>query len=74
MAQVTARPSRADVERLLKKHSALRAIRDARTGDLYVWNAEEALHEEVLRQLGLTELGENVGQILSIQDFDKLTK
>jgi hypothetical protein len=72
--QVYEQPTRETVAKLLSTGSGtLRAVRDTRNGDLYVWDAEEALHEEAIRHLRLTDFAENVGQIHSLQDFDCMT-
>ena len=69
--EVLERPTKSDIAELLKRGSGTaRVIRDTRTGDLFVWDAEEALHEEVIRHLGLSDSAENMGQIHSVRDFE----
>jgi hypothetical protein len=43
-----------------------------RDGALYLWDAEQALHEEAIRGLGLGDHAENLGQIHSVKDFKRL--
>jgi hypothetical protein len=72
--EIYERPTRDDVARLLNQGSrTLRAIRDIRTGDFYVWDAEQALHEQAIHHLGLSEFAENMGQIHSLRDWEWLT-
>jgi len=72
--RVFERPDQRDIASLLKQGShVLRAIRDTRSGDLYVWDAESALHEQIIRQLGLSDFAENLGQIHSLADFERLS-
>lgn len=66
-------PSPGDVARQLKQGSGtLRAVRDIRTGDIYTWDAEAALHEEAIRRLGFGDFAENLGQIDSVAKFTAL--
>jgi hypothetical protein len=69
--RVYEQPTRKDVAELLRKGSGkLRAVRDTRDGALYVWDADEALHDEALRYLGLIDVAESMGIIHRIADFD----
>lgn len=70
--KITVRPTSTDIARLLRQHNALRALRDARTGDLYVWEAEAGAHNDAIRQLG-GDMLESVGFIFTLEDFKKLT-
>ena len=49
-----------------------RAIRDNRTGELYVRDASLGLHDEVISHLGLKDTGESMGIISSVDDFEWL--
>ena len=72
--RVLERPTRADIAREIKQGSGvLRAVRVASSGDIYVWDAEHGLHEEVIRHLGLGDMVENLGQIHSPDDLSRLT-
>lgn len=70
--QVYQRPSKADVAKLLKKHGSLRALKDHRSGDVYVFDAEAGLHEDAIRHLG-GDMIDNAGTIHSTDDFLRLT-
>lgn len=73
--EVLKAPTAKDISRQLKTGSGvLRAVRDTRTGDLYAWDAEHALHEEAIRRLGLGDWAENLGQIQSVENFARLSR
>lgn len=57
-----------------KNSPAFRMLRDACTGDIYLWNAEDALHEEVVRQLALGDNVENLGQVYTWADYKKKSR
>ena len=70
---VLARPTDDEVAQALAEGSGtLRAIRDAHSGDLYVWDAELMLLEQAIRHLGLGDHAENLGQLYSVSDFRRL--
>lgn len=71
--EVHEQPTAKDIAKQIKGGSGtLRAVRDTRTGDIYTWDAETALHEEAIRHLGLGDHAENLGQIHSVDDFKRL--
>ena len=67
-------PSRREIAKELKRSGFLRVLRDHQTGDVFMWPGEEALHEEVIRQLGLSDRTENLGQVTSLDDLTKLAE
>ena len=71
--EVLEQPNERDIARQLKQGSGtLRAVRDTRSGDIYTWDAERALHEEAIRHLGLGDYAENLGQVDSLAKFRQL--
>ena len=61
-------PTRQDVATLLEaaRGGALRAAKDHRTGDVYVWDAADATHIQMLGHLGLI-MGVSLGVIWSVE-------
>lgn len=68
-------PTLEDVASLLRaaKGGALRAAKDYKTGDIYIWDAEDALHRPMIEHLGLI-MGDSLGIIWSVEQAKDLFK
>lgn len=71
--EVIRNPTKQDIADLLRtaRGGALRAAKDYRTGDIYVWDAEAALHEPMIKHLGLL-MGDSLGIIWSVEQAEAL--
>ena len=74
-ATATRNPTLQDIATLLKaaKGGALRAAKDFRTDDVYVWDAADATHNQMLGHLGLI-MGDSLGVIWSVEQAKDLLK
>lgn len=64
-------PTRDQAENLLRRarYGAMRGLRDPDTGRLYIWDAADAIHHQVAREIGITE---DVYERLEFGDVDTL--
>lgn len=51
---------------------AARAAKDYSTGDIYVWDGERALHNDVIGQLPQNGMVDSAGTLWSYDDYKKL--
>lgn len=60
--EVVRNPSGADIRRMVEASpgGSLRACKDMRNGDLYVWDAAASTHRPMIERLGL-EMGDSAG-------------
>jgi len=67
-AAVIRNPTLQDIATLLEaaRGGALRAAKDYRTDDVYVWDAADALHREMIEHLDLI-MGDSLGIIWSVE-------
>lgn len=66
-------PTKTDVEDVLRDRAFMRVLYEIKTGDLIAWPGNEWLHQEMLRELNLTEdMADNLGTIRSFEDMEKL--
>jgi hypothetical protein len=72
MVNVVRNPTKRDVSKLLKesKGGALRVARDCNTDDLYVWDSEAALHNDVIRKFNL-EYADSGGVAFGFDDLEE---
>jgi len=68
-------PTLQDITTLLEaaQGGALRAAKDYRTGDVYVWDAADATHNQMLGHLRLI-MGDSLGVIWSVEQARDLLK
>ena len=66
-------PTRDQAENLLRrsKYQSMRGLRDPETGKLYIWDANDAIHHQVARELGITD---DVYERLEFDDVGALRK
>jgi len=74
-ATATRNPTLQDIATLLKaaKGGALRAAKDYRKGEVFVWDAADALHQPMIQHLGLI-MGDSLGVIWSVEQAKDLLK
>ncbi|CUW37170.1 protein of unknown function [Magnetospirillum sp. XM-1] len=72
MVNVLKNPSEKEVARLTRGGAIFRAAKDYVTGDLYLWEAEAASHNEVIERIGNYGNVDSVGQVGSAADYRKL--
>jgi hypothetical protein len=53
---------------------AARAARDHSTGDIYVWDGERALHNDVIQNLPQNGMVDSAGALWSYEDYKKLRR
>lgn len=71
--EVLRNPKATDAGKMIREHGPLRAVRDANTGDVYVWPGEAALHHDVIQQLGrYSSMLDDAGVIYSPRDLRAL--
>ena len=72
---VTRNPTLQDIATLLEaaRGGALRAAKDDRTDDVYVWDAAVATHIQMLGHLGLI-MGRSLGLIKSLDQARRILK
>lgn len=74
MLDVFRNPTKSELNRLFKQHGALRAAKDHSTGDVYVWQAEGALHNEVISSLPQNGTIDSAGILWDASDYGRLRK
>ena len=53
---------------------AARAAKDHSTGDIYVWDGERALHNDVIQNLPQNGMVDSAGTLWSYEDYKKLRR
>ena len=71
----TRNPTLQNIATLLEaaQGGALRAAKDFRTDDVYVWDAADATHNQMLGHLGLI-MGDSLGVIWSVEQARRVLK
>ena len=72
MVEIFRNPTIAEVKRLTKDGTTLRAAKDYRNGDIYLWDASGALHNEAIAQLGNFGYIDSVGQVCDAASYRRL--
>jgi hypothetical protein len=55
-------------------NGAARGAKDHSTGDVYVWNGEHALHNDVIQSLPQNGMVDSAGTLWSYDDYKKLRR
>lgn len=69
MVEVFRNPTVAKVKGLTRDGTTLRAAKDYRNGNIYLWGARGALHNEVIAQLGNFGYIDPVGQVCDAASY-----
>ncbi len=72
MVKLYRNPTENEVAALTRNGATLRAAKDYSTGDLYLWNAESASHNQVIAKLGHCENIDSVGQVYDVESYRRL--
>ena len=75
MVDIHRNPTKSELTKLLANGAVLRAVKDCQSGDIFLWNAEEALHNEFIEKLG-AQAGtvDSVGQVFDRADKERIQK
>jgi hypothetical protein len=66
-------PTEAQVAKAVKEKKYMRVLHDKNSGDFILWPGDEGLHEDIMKNLNLSdETADNLGTVRSFEDLKKL--